>query len=45
MAWGCLAGALLGVGVGLFAGHAVFWAILVGSVGLMIGAVIDRSRR
>lgn len=45
MAWGCLAGAILGVGVGLFAGHAVFWAIVAGTVGLMAGAVIDRSRR
>lgn len=45
IAWGCLAGGLLGAIVGLFAGHWVLWAIFIGVIGLTVGALIDRSRR
>ncbi|HWL14864.1 MAG TPA: hypothetical protein VNR00_04605 [Opitutus sp.] len=42
--WGALAGVVAGLIVGLIAGHWFFWTLAVGSVGLVVGGLIDRSR-
>jgi hypothetical protein len=43
--WGTLAGAIVGLIIGLATNHWLAWSLMVGTVGLTIGALIDRSRR
>ncbi|PTX91536.1 hypothetical protein [Opitutus sp. ER46] len=43
--WGTLAGIVVGLGIGLFVGHWLVWAIFLGVAGMTVGALIDRSRR
>jgi hypothetical protein len=43
--WGTLAGAIAGLIIGLTTIHWLAWSLLVGTLGLTIGALIDRSRR
>jgi divalent metal cation (Fe/Co/Zn/Cd) transporter len=45
IAWGTLAGALVGAGLGIFIGHWLAWAVMLAVVGWLVGAVIDRTRR
>ena len=45
MAWGAVAGGLLGVVIGRFTDHWFVTAIALGGLGLIIGALIDRGRR
>jgi hypothetical protein len=45
IAWGCTAGAGLGLAVGQFIGHWLAWMIMVGSLGMVVGGLIERSRR
>lgn len=44
-AWGALAGAAIGLIVGLCTRHWLAWALLIGSIGMVIGGLVDRSRR
>lgn len=45
MAWGTVIGGVLGFVIGHFTGHWMAVTIGVGTLGLTIGALIDRSRR
>jgi len=45
MACGTILGAALGAVIGMLADHWIFWAIFLGVSGMIIGALIDRSRR
>lgn len=45
MAWGGVIGGVAGAILGGFIGHWVVWAIFIGTAGLSVGALIDRSRR
>lgn len=44
-AWATVIGAGLGVIIGLFAGRWLIWAVVLGSTGMVVGGLIDRSRR
>jgi hypothetical protein len=43
--WGLVLGALIGLGVGLFLGYALILGFMLGAVGWVGGAVVERSRR
>lgn len=44
-AWGGFAGAVVGMVIGAIAGHWLTLALILGILGYIIGALIDRSRR
>lgn len=43
--WFCIGGGVGGAAIGAFFHHWVIGAIIGGSIGMVVGAVLDRSRR